>query len=354
MAILSSYQASKRLLFDELGDDNKAHRDIWGGKTTGLMQLTETKYTWALRLYKQMRENFWIPEKVDVTNDVMNYKELTTSEQRCYKGILSYLTFLDSLQVTNLFNIREKITAPEITLCLTEQASQEGLHNHSYQVLIETVAPPTEQHQIYYFWEKDQILKERMKYISDIYQKYIDSPTDENYFYSLVANYLLEGLYFYNGFIFFYAMASRMLLGGSAEMIKYINRDELSHVRLFQSLIPYALDKFSSVISQDRIYELFNEAVNQETIWTNHIMNNDVLGITEDSTTQYTQYLADIRLKAIGLKPLFQIDKPIKSPYSHLEKFADTKGDGNVKTNYFDGVVTSYNMASTLSGWENL
>lgn len=342
---------NRHLLLDVNATDDLSQREIWDGDSTGLMQLTKIKYPWALQLYKQMRENFWIPEKVDVTGDVVNYQMLPDAEKRVFKGILSYLTFLDSIQINNLFNIRATITAPEINLCLTEQSSQEGLHNHSYQVIIEEVIPSGEQSDVYYFWKQDKTLKKRIQFIANLYQAYLNNPTIENYCYSLIANYLLEGIYFYNGFIFFYTLASRILMAGSVDMIKYINRDELSHVRLFQKMIPEALEKYKSQISQDRILEIFDEAVRQECEWTNHIMNGEILGISEESTRDYTQYLANKRLKAIALPEIY--DNVKKSPYQHLERFADIEGKGETKTNFFDGTVTSYNMSSSIDGWND-
>jgi len=92
--------------------------------------------------------------------------------------------------------------------------------------------------------------------------------------------------------------------------------------------------------------------VENEIEWTNHIIGQDILGITADSTETYTKYLANIRLKAIGLNPLYPDDKYKKSPYSHLERFADTKAGGNTKANFFESGVTSYVMSSGVTGWE--
>jgi len=211
-------------IFNPEGNDDKAHRSIWFGNTTNLMQLNDVRYSWALKMYQQMRENFWIAEKVDLSTDVNDYANLTESERRAYDGILSYLTFLDSIQSTNLPQIKRPITAPEISMCLGEQLSQELLHNESYQVIIESIIPSDRRNEIYEFWRTDETLKERCQAIAQIYQDYADSPTIENYFYSLVADYILEGIYFMMGFVFFYSLASRNLMGGTADMIRYINR----------------------------------------------------------------------------------------------------------------------------------
>ena len=339
-------------IFNPGGNDDIQHRSIWFGNTTNLMQLNDVRYPWAVGLYQQMRENFWVPQKLDVTQDVTDYWNLTPQERRAYDGILSYLTFLDSVQTCNLPHLKSSITAPEISLCIAEQISQEGMHNQSYQYIIETVIPRERRSIVYDFWRVDKVLKERCEFVAQFYQHYVDNPTPENYFISLLANFLLEGIYFYNGFIYFYNLASRMLMPGSADIFKMINRDELSHVRLFQKLIPEAMQVFPYSIEQ--VYEMFETAVNHECRWTNHIVGNEILGITENSTEQYTKYLANARLRSIGLKPLYTENKYKKSPYRHLERFSDTKKEAHTKANFFEAGVTSYVMSSGVSGWDEI
>jgi ribonucleoside-diphosphate reductase beta chain len=89
-------------IFNPDGNDHVENRSIWFGDTTNLMQLNDVRYPWAVGLYKQMRENFWVPEKLDITQDVVDYGNLTTDERRAFDGILSYLTFLDSIQTFNI------------------------------------------------------------------------------------------------------------------------------------------------------------------------------------------------------------------------------------------------------------
>jgi ribonucleoside-diphosphate reductase beta chain len=339
-------------IFNPDGDDSTETRTMWFGNVTNLMQLNDVRYTWAVGLYKQMRENFWIPERLDITQDVTDYWNLTEEERYAFDGILSYLTFLDSVQTCNIPHLKSSITAPEISLCMAEQISQEGMHNQAYQYMIETIIPSEKRNDVYDFWRTDKVLKERCEFIAGLYQHYIDNPNIEQYFIALVADYLLEGLYFYNGFIYFYNLASRMLMPGSADIFKMINRDELSHVRLYQRVITEAMDTFPH--SQEQIYEMFDTAVKYECRWTNHIVGDNILGITQASTEQYTKYLANIRLRAIGLEPLYSDEKFNKSPYTHLERFSDTKGEGHTKANFFEGTVTSYVMSSGIDGWDEV
>ena len=342
----------KKILFNPNGDDTIQNRTIINGNPTNLFNLNDVKYTWANKLYRSMMANFWIPEKVDLTIDSNDYKRLTKDEQTAYDGILSFLVFLDSIQVNNLPNISDSITAPEVSLILSIQTYQEAIHSQSYAYTIETVIPKNKREKIYDFWRTDSILLERNTYIAEIYQSYIDTPTDKNYFKVLVANYLLEGLYFYNGFNFFYNLASRNLMPGSADVIRFINRDELTHCVLFENIIFAIKNEFPEMYDEQVIKDMTKIATEQEILWTNHIIGENVLGISYESTDRYTKWMANKRLLAIGAGKIYLDEKYDKNPYGHLEKIADTEGDGDVKGNFFESTVTSYNQSSAVDGWD--
>lgn len=334
-------------IFDLSANDKQLK--IWNGKTTNLMNLDRNPYKWADQLYKQMREKFWIPQRTDLTADVNCFNDLTDSERRAYDGILCYLTYLDSIQETMLPQIGAVMTAPAVRHCVAEQAYFEGIHSESYKYMIETIYPEEERNRVYYLWETDPILAERCNLITSYYQDYCDNPTDENYLYALFADYLLEGLYFYNGFAFFYTLSSRQLMQGTADIITLINRDELDHTRLFSKLLTEAFTEFSH--SKDKLTEMTALAVDQEIKWTHHITGGDVLGIPPSAPEKYTRYLADLRLKAIGLPALYG---QTENPYAHLEKIANTSNHANVKGNFFEATVGEYNMSSTIDGWDDI
>jgi len=339
-------------LFNPEGSDDISTRKLTGGNSTNLFNLNNTKYPWATRMYKNMMENFWIPEKVDLTSDVQDYKKLTDPERRAYDGILSFLVFLDSIQTNNVPRISDYITAPEVNLILAIQTYQEAIHSQSYAYLIETLIPPDKRDDIYEFWRDDSVLFNRIEFIASVYQDFHDEDSPLNFARTLVANYLLESVYFYNGFNFFYLLSSRNLMSGSADIIRYINRDELTHVVMFKNIITGLMEEQRDLISRELIYPMFEKAVEQEIHWTNHIIGDEILGITGKSTEQYTKFIANKRLKRLGLEPLYPgFDL---NPYEHLEKIADTEGNGDVKANFFESTVTSYNQSSVVSGWDKL
>lgn len=334
-------------IFNIAANDNDLK--IWNGTTTNLMNLDKNPYKWADQLYRQMREKFWIPQRIDLTGDVNCFSYLTDAERRAYKGVLSYLTYLDSIQETMLPQIGRPMSAPAVRHCVAQQAYFEGIHSESYKYMIETIYPESERDSIYYLWDTDKVLAERCQTITRHYQKYCDNPTEENYLYALFADYLLEGLYFYNGFAFFYTLSSRQLMQSTADIITLINRDELDHVRLFSKLLTEAFKEFA--YSKDKLLEMMDTAVKQEIEWTHHICGEEILGVPPQAANDYTKYLANLRLKAIGLETLYP---DTKSPYSHLEKIANTSSEANLKSNFFEATVVEYNMSSALDGWDDV
>ncbi|MGL5174778.1 MAG: ribonucleotide-diphosphate reductase subunit beta, partial [Cetobacterium sp.] len=190
----------RKKLFNPLGNDSLSERKIIKGDSTNIFNLNNVKYGWANQLYRSMMGNFWIPEKIDLTQDKNDYENLTDEEAAAYDGILSFLIFLDSIQTNNIPNVSDYITAPEINLILSIQTFQEAIHSQSYQYIIESILPKEIRNSIYDKWREDEVLFKRNRYIAEIYQSFLENPSDENFSRVIVADYLLEAIYFYNGF----------------------------------------------------------------------------------------------------------------------------------------------------------
>lgn len=338
------------LIFNPNGDDSVAHRTIIKGDTTGLFQLNATKYTWAKSMYQVMIGNFWVPEKVSGLKDDarMFHSELTEDEQRAYKGILSFLIFLDSIQTVNLPNFNDYITSPEVNLILSIQAYQEAIHSQSYATMLETIVDSEERDEIYYFWKTDKHLLERNKYIGQIYQDFIDEPSDANFFRGIVANFLLESIYFYNGFAFFDTLVDKQKMLASGRMIGYIRRDELTHVTIFANIIREIQREFPEIYDEKMIRDMMRVAVEQEISWSSHILGNRIPGMNEETTKNYTHWLANARLAMLGLAPLYP--EAIENPYKHLDRIQDSNAD---KGNFFETTVVNYTQSSSMKGdWD--
>jgi ribonucleoside-diphosphate reductase beta chain len=337
-------------LFNPEGNDSVEVRTIINGSTTGLFNLNAVKYPWAKSLYQVMVGNFWLPEKVSgLKDDARAFEsELSPHEQHAYKGILSFLIFLDSIQTVNLPHLSDYITSPEVNLLLAIQAYQEAIHSQSYATILESVVESKEREEIYYFWRSDKTLLERNKYIGSIYQDFIDSKTDDNFFRAIVANFLLESIYFYNGFAFFDTLTDRMKMLATGRMIAYIRRDELTHVTIFASIIREIKKEFPEVYNEKLILDMMAEAVKQEVDWSNHILGDRIPGMNATTTEGYTRWLANKRLAMLGIPPLYA--DAIENPYKHLDRLQDVNAD---KGNFFETTVVNYTQSSSMNGsWD--
>jgi ribonucleoside-diphosphate reductase beta chain len=340
----------KNLIFNPQGNDSVEVRTIIKASTTGLFNLNAVKYPWAKSLYQVMIGNFWIPEKVSgLKKDAeMLHTELSLEEQRAYKGILSFLTFLDSIQTVNLPHFSDYVTSPEVNLILSIQAYQEAIHSQSYATILETVVESKERDEIYYFWRTDKTLLERNTYVGQIYQNFLDDPSDEKFFRGIVANFLLESIYFYNGFAFFDTLVDRMKMLATGRMISYIRRDELTHITVFSNLIREIRKEFPKVYDEKVVREMMETAVNQEIEWSKHILGDRIPGINTETTETYTKWLANNRLAMLNLGPLYPT--AVTNPYKHLERLQDTNSD---KGNFFETTVVNYTQSSSMNGsWD--
>jgi len=339
----------KNFIFNENGNDSLTARTIINGNITGLFNLNEVKYNWARSMYPLMIGNFWVPEKVGGLNDdAVMYTDLTYEEKRAYKGIISFLTFLDSIQTINLPNFSDFITSPEVNLLLSIQSYQEAIHSQSYTTILESVIDATERDEIYYFWRDDEILLKRNKYIGNIYQEFDDNPSDENFFRAVIGNYILEGLYFYNGFAFFDTLVCHSKMIATGRMINYIRRDELTHVVLFANIIKEIKREFPNLYKESVIRDMFKRAVDEEIQWTNHIVGECVPGINKTTTSQYTKWLANERLGLIKMEPIYP--DILGNPYKHLKAQQDNNSE---KTNFFESTVVNYTQSSSMNGsWD--
>lgn len=345
-----SQEMQASLIFNPKWDDSVSERTIIKWNTTWLFQLNAVKYNWAKSLYQVMVWNFWLPEKVKwLWEDATQYKkELSDDERRAYKWILSFLIFLDSIQTVNLPNFSEYITAPEVNLILSIQAYQEAIHSQSYATILETIVDSKEREEIYYFWRTDKHLLERNEFIGWIYQDFINEPNDRNFFRWIIWNFLLESIYFYNGFAFFDTLADQWRMVATDRMINYIRRDELTHVTIFANMIKEIKKEFPEMYDEKLIVEMMDTAVNQEIKWSKHILWENIIWMWHQNIENYTKWLANERLSLLWIKPLYE--NVVKNPYKHLDRLQDNNSE---KGNFFESTVTNYAQSSAMKwSWD--
>jgi len=331
----------RKKIYNPESTEKTNDRKIFGGNPTGIFELNDIKYQWAYNLWEMMLNNTWFPKEVDMTRDVGDYKKLTDAEKSAYDKVLAQLIFMDSLQTNNIIdNLNPFITSPEINLILVRQAFEEALHSQSYAVMVDSISTNTDE--IYDLWRKDMMLKSKNDAIAKVYEDLASNPTDENIVKAMFANQILEGIYFYSGFTYLYTLARADKMLGSAQMIRFIQRDEVTHLLIFQNMINVTKRERPELFTKellDEVYDMFRAAVKLESDWGAYITQGQILGLTDDIIAQYIQYLADDRLKAVGLEPLYNVEHPIKW-VDNFAKFNDQK------TNFFEGNVVNYSKGS--------
>jgi ribonucleoside-diphosphate reductase beta chain len=279
-----------------------------------------------------------------MSKDRLHYFQLSENEKDAFKNLLSFLIFLDSIQTNNLaITMISQITAPEVVMCIAQQISMEAVHTASYQYILESIFPEKEQDEIYNMWKYNKSLYDRNSYIANFYQEYLNNPTLENLYVVFIANYILEGVYFYQGFQYLYTLASRGLCPGTAALIAYINKDEETHVTLFKYIIK---ELRLNVTIPDTIYKMMEEAVHQEIEFSSKLLGGDkILGMSNKTIEMYTQWLANTRLAGLGLEGLY--DSP-KNPYRHLEYISglSKQADVGTKGDFFSVKVVDYDKSS--------
>jgi len=331
----------RKKIYNPNSDEHTRDRKIFGGNPTGIFELNDIKYQWAYNLWEVMLNNTWFPKEVDMTRDVSDYKQLTDAEKTAYDKVLAQLIFMDSLQTNNLIdNINPFITSPEINLILVRQAFEEALHAQSYAVMVDSIS--TNSAEIYELWRRDMMLKHKNDAIAAVYEELGVNPTDQNIVKAMFANQILEGIYFYSGFTYIYTLARSGKMLGSADMIRFIQRDEVTHLVLFQNMINSTRKERPDLFTKelmDEVYEMFRQAVKLESEWGKYITGGQILGLTNDIIEQYIQYLADERLKAVGLEKIYNVEHPIKW-VDQFSKFNDQKA------NFFESKNTNYSIGS--------
>ncbi|ADC89321.1 Ribonucleoside-diphosphate reductase [Thermocrinis albus DSM 14484] len=338
----------KPLIFNPEGDREASKRRIIKGNPTNIMELNNVKYQWAFDLYKTMGfTNFWIPEEISMMEDRKQYERvLSAHEKRAYEMVLSFLIALDSYQVNMLKEFARFLTAPELTMAITAQEFQEALHSYSYQFILESVVDPVKADEIYNYWREDKVLMERNRVIADLYNDFVRKQDEETFLKAVFGNYVLESLYFYSGFAFFYTLGRQGKMLSTVQQIKYINRDELTHVSLFRNIILTLKKENPELFTPEMekwVKEFFRYAASEEIKWGQYVTRNQILGINDQLIDRYIKYLANLRLTQIGYEPVFP--DVTENPMKWIDTFRTIN---DTKTDFFQAKPQTYAKRSEL------
>lgn len=320
-------------------------RRIIDGPKDPIRAVSMQRYPWVEPLWEQMLANNWVPSQVPLLRDKKQFAEMSVGCQFAYKSALAFLSNLDAIQVDNLTeNISGIITDPGIATLIARQTFEEAMHNRAYSVVAEALFP-REVLDIYDMARSVPMLRDKNSMILAQAREVTLDPTPQNKVKAIVSNIILEGVYFFSGFLIFYSIArstGKML--ETKDMIRYIQRDELTHLRLFINSFNALREERPELFTpefEEELRELFRKAAKLETTWGQFCISKGVPGLNGEGIGRFIEDRAEGCAAEIGLEGIFKITRP----YPWFDEYATVEAMNKVQKNFFEGKNTRYSEA---------
>jgi len=317
---------------------NTKKQPMFFGKPLGIQRYDSYKYPIFDKLTTQQLSYFWRPEEVSLQKDRGDYQTLRPEQKHIYTSNLKYQIMLDSVQGRGPgMAFIPYCSLPELEACMEVWGFMVMIHSRSYTYIIKNVySDPSE---VFDKIVRDERILERASSVTESYDDFINSahhydnsndwqhalekvPTAQQSRYELkrklyraVANVnILEGIRFYVSFACSFAFGELKLMEGSAKIISLIARDENQHLAITQNILnkwKAGDDPEMKQIAKEEeewTYKMFDRAVNEEKRWADYLFKDgSMIGLNDKLLQQYVEWIANRRLKAIGLKPQYDI-----------------------------------------------
>ena len=357
------------------------------GKPLGMQRYDEYKYPDFDKLTQTQLGYFWRPEEVSLQKDRADYKTLSEQQKHIYTSNLKYQILLDSVQGRGPgMAFSPYCSLPELEGCMGVWEFMEQIHSRSYTHIIKNVyADPTE---VFDSVLDDNKIMARASSVTKAYNDFIDyagmyansnmwqpsarsSPSFiwtikdlKRHLYKAILNVnILEGIRFYVSFACSFAFGELKLMEGSAKIISLIARDESQHLALTQKII-YKWKKNDDPVmkeigeeEKDTVVQMFRDAVEEEKDWARYLFSQGpMIGLNERLLCQYVEWIANRRMKAIGIDPIYDI--PAKNnPLPWTEHWLNSKGQQNAPQeteieSYIVGGIKQDVESNTFSGFK--
>ena len=329
------------------------------GQPLGLQRYDDYKYPVFEKLTQQQLGYFWRPEEVSLQKDRSDYKTLTKEQKHIYTSNLKYQIMLDSVQGRGPgMAFLPYCSLPELESAMTVWETMEMIHSRSYTHIIKNVYPdPSE---VFNTILGDEKILKRAESVTSAYNDLINHAHEydsgniwrmateghpngtydrkelKRKLYRAVLNVnILEGIRFYVSFACSFAFGELKIMEGSAKIISLIARDESQHLVLTQQIIKNwkeGDDEEMVVIAKEEqpyVIEMFKNAVDEEKAWAEYLFKDgSMIGLNEKLLSQYVEFIANRRLRAIGLEP--QYDIPMRNnPLPWTQYWLNSKGQQN-------------------------
>lgn len=330
---------------------NRSTRII-NGQCSNVLNWDDIAYPWAYAKYKRMLANFWTPFEINMSQDVKQFPLLTEREQDAFLKIIGLLALLDSIQTDYAGKVADYITDSSINALMIMLAQQEVIHNHSYSYVLSSLVPKQKQEEVFDFWRHEPTLRKRNDFVTNGYRVFAEQPTVENFLHSIVYDVILEGLFFYSGFAFFYNLARNQKMVATSTMINYINRDEQLHVDLFVKIFKEVLREYPEYDTPELacfVQETFKKAAQLEMEWADFIVGNDIDGIPIQDLHDYIKFYANVRAHQLGFERPFEGYRT--NPLRWIKAYEEVDLG---KSDFFEQKSRQYAKVNTDNGFDEL
>ena len=292
-----------------------------------------------------------------MTRDIATWKDpngLTDDERLIVKRNLGFFVTADSLAANNIvLGTYRHITAPECRQYLLRQAFEEAIHTHAYQYVVESLGLDESEifnayNEIKSIRDKDQFLIPFIDVLSDPNFKTGTPETDRDFLRSLIVfACIMEGLFFYVGFVQILALGRQNKMMGAAEQYQYILRDESMHCNFGIDMINQIKQENPHLWTEEfkaDIQGLMKKGVELEYRYAEDTMPRGVLGLNAPMFKEYLRYVANRRCQQIGIDGVFE---KANNPFPWMSEMIDLKKEKN----FFETRVTEYQTGGALS-WD--
>tara|TARA_R100001129_G_scaffold181418_1_gene160691 strand:- start:2014 stop:3096 length:1083 start_codon:yes stop_codon:yes gene_type:complete len=338
------------------------------GNSVNVARYDQQKHSIFEKLIEKQISFFWRPEEIDVSRDRVDFNKLTDSEKHVFISNLKYQTLLDSIQGRSPnIALLPIVSIPELETWIETWSFFETIHSRSYTHILRNLF--TDPSEVF----EDIVINEQIKIrANDISQYYDDlifytqlwqthgegevTVNGETYnvtqreikkklFLCINSVNALEAIRFYVSFACTFAFAERELMEGNAKIIKLIARDENVHLTSTQHILnlwQYGEDdpemKEIAEELRDEAYEIFMTAVKQEKQWAHYLFKDgSMIGLNESMLCQYVEYIANLRMQAIGFDAPFENMRSNPLPWMNKYLVSD-----NVQVAPQEAEITSY------------
>ena len=325
---------------------------IINGKSSGLLNWNDIAYPKMYDLYQTLLANFWKAQEINMQDDIKQWDSLSETEKDVFLRINTQLASLDSLQTPTMSQVMDYVTDSSFKAIFAVISQQEAVHNESYSYILSSLVPIGEQNERFNQAKMDPIVRKRNQLILDAYENFRENPTPQSLFQLGVNSINLEGIYFYAGFAFFYHLARQQKMLKTSTMISYIQRDEMQHAYFIAQFIRILLTENPALHTEENInyvYQTINEAVELEKEWAHYILA-DIKGIDLQEFEEYVEYLANKRLRQLGLNNLYS-EKINPMPW--IQVFGDDMVN-ETKSDFFEQKSRTYSKVSQSNGFDEL